>query len=90
MLYEVITIGIPGILFAILYVIYSQYMSRRGGDNINHDAHLLGAVFGFVYVITSYSIHYTKLYDSQLALVCNRARCGSALGFVVVFSYNFV
>jgi membrane associated rhomboid family serine protease len=41
-------IGIPGIIFAVLYIIYSQYMSRRGGDNINHDAHFLGAVFGFV------------------------------------------
>jgi membrane associated rhomboid family serine protease len=40
---------IPGILFAILYLIYSQYMSRRGGDNINHDAHFLGAIFGFVF-----------------------------------------
>jgi len=42
-------IGIPGILFAILYVIYSQYMSRKGGDNIDHDAHLLGALFGFIF-----------------------------------------
>lgn len=42
-------IPIPGIIFAILYIIYSQYMSKRGGDNINHDAHLLGAVFGFVF-----------------------------------------
>jgi membrane associated rhomboid family serine protease len=42
-------IGIPGILFAVLYIIYSQYMSRRGGDNINHDAHLLGALFGFFF-----------------------------------------
>ncbi len=41
-------IGIPGIVFAVVYIIYSQYMSRRGGDNINHDAHFLGAVFGFV------------------------------------------
>lgn len=42
-------LGIPGIIFAILYVIYSQYMSRKGGDNIDHDAHLLGALFGFVF-----------------------------------------
>jgi membrane associated rhomboid family serine protease len=40
---------IPGIIFAVLYLIYSQYMSRRGGDNINHDAHFLGAIFGFVF-----------------------------------------
>jgi membrane associated rhomboid family serine protease len=42
-------IGIPGIIFAVLYIIYSQYASRRGGDNINHEAHILGAVFGFAF-----------------------------------------
>ena len=42
-------IPIPAIVFGVLYIIYSQYMSKRGGDNINHDAHLLGAVFGFVF-----------------------------------------
>ncbi|MBN1599609.1 MAG: rhomboid family intramembrane serine protease [Bacteroidales bacterium] len=42
-------IGIPGIILGIIYLVYSQYMSRKGGDNINHDAHFLGAVFGFVY-----------------------------------------
>lgn len=41
-------ICIPGIIFAVLYLIYSQYMSKKGGDNINHDAHFLGAVFGFI------------------------------------------
>jgi membrane associated rhomboid family serine protease len=42
-------IPMPGIIFAVLYVIYSHYMSRRGGDNIAHEAHLLGAIFGFVF-----------------------------------------
>lgn len=42
-------IPIPGIIFAVLYVIYSHIMGKRGGDNVNHDAHLLGAVFGFVF-----------------------------------------
>ena len=40
---------VPGIVFAILYLVYSQYMSRRNVDNINHDAHFVGAVFGFVF-----------------------------------------
>jgi membrane associated rhomboid family serine protease len=42
-------IPIPAIIFALLYLVYSQYMSRRGGDNINHDAHFLGAIFGFIF-----------------------------------------
>jgi membrane associated rhomboid family serine protease len=42
---------IPAILFGVLYLIYSQYKSRRGNDNVNHDAHFIGAVFGFIYPI---------------------------------------
>lgn len=46
-----IPIYIPAVLFGILYLVYSSYMSRRGGGNINHDAHFYGAVFGFVYTL---------------------------------------
>ncbi len=42
-------VPIPGIVFGILYVLYSQYMGRRGGDHINHHAHLYGALFGFIF-----------------------------------------
>ena len=42
---------IPGILFGVLYLAYCQYMARQGGDNINHNAHFYGAVFGFVFPI---------------------------------------
>ncbi len=45
-------IGIPGILAGIAYLIYSSYMDKRGGDNINHNAHFWGAVFGFIFPIT--------------------------------------
>ncbi len=42
---------IPGIVFGILYLIYSSYMGRRANDNINHDAHFWGAIFGFVFPV---------------------------------------
>lgn len=42
-------IPIPGIIFGALYLAYSHYMSKRDGDHINHDAHFIGAVFGFIY-----------------------------------------
>ena len=48
-LYFFAVIPIPGIVFGILYLVYSSYMSRRNRDNINHDAHFLGAVYGFFF-----------------------------------------
>jgi membrane associated rhomboid family serine protease len=33
-------------LFGVLYLIYCAYMSRSSRDNINHDAHLFGAIAG--------------------------------------------
>lgn len=43
-------IRIPGLLFAVLYVIYCVYMSKNGQDNVNHDAHLWGSLVGLVLV----------------------------------------
>ena len=37
---------LPAFIFGGLYMLYTWYMSRRGGDMINHDAHLYGALFG--------------------------------------------
>ena len=42
-------IPIPGILFGLIYLFYCQYMAKRGGDNINHNAHFYGAVYGFIF-----------------------------------------
>ena len=44
-------IPIPGILFGLLYLAYCQYMARQGSDNINHNAHFYGAIYGFLFPI---------------------------------------
>ncbi|WP_346321005.1 rhomboid family intramembrane serine protease [Chitinophaga sp. YIM B06452] len=44
-------IKVWAILYAVLFLIYSAYMSKRGGDGINHDAHFWGAVLGLVFPI---------------------------------------
>ena len=41
-------ICIPGFILGGLYLIYSYYQGRRAGSNINHDAHLVGSVFGIL------------------------------------------
>ncbi|MDR1172469.1 MAG: rhomboid family intramembrane serine protease [Bacteroidales bacterium] len=42
-------IPIKAFIFGPLYLLYSYYSARRANDHINHDAHLLGAVFGFCF-----------------------------------------
>ncbi len=44
-----IPIPIPGYLFGLAYLVYSHYMSKKSNDNVNHDAHLTGAIFGFLF-----------------------------------------
>lgn len=44
-------IKMPAIIYAVLFLAYSIYMSKRGGDNVNHDAHLWGSLFGIVFTI---------------------------------------
>jgi membrane associated rhomboid family serine protease len=39
---------IPGIVFGVGYLVYSYQMGKRKTDNVAHDAHFLGAVFGFI------------------------------------------
>ncbi len=44
-------IPVPAILYGVLFLVYSAYMSKKGKDNINHSAHLWGAVVGIVFTI---------------------------------------
>ena len=41
----------PAIIYAVLYIAYSIYMDRKGGDNINHSAHLWGAAYGVLFLL---------------------------------------
>lgn len=46
-----IPIPVPAFIFAGLYVWYSIWMDKRGGDNINHSAHLWGALYGVMFTL---------------------------------------
>jgi len=42
---------IPGYLYAILYLLYSQYSMKNKEDNIGHDAHIGGAISGTICMV---------------------------------------
>jgi membrane associated rhomboid family serine protease len=41
---------IPGFVFAPLFLIISYILDKKGKDNINHSAHIFGALFGLAFV----------------------------------------
>lgn len=49
MLYLFLVIPCPAIVAGILYLAYSSYAAKKGGDNIDHLAHFGGAIFGIVF-----------------------------------------
>lgn len=46
-----IPVYMAGFLFGILYLLISGWLDKRGGDNINHSAHIFGALFGIAFTI---------------------------------------
>jgi membrane associated rhomboid family serine protease len=46
-----IPIYVAGFIFGILYLFVSGWLDKRGGGNINHSAHIFGALFGIGFTI---------------------------------------
>ena len=42
-------VPVPGLVFAIGYLVYSTWRSYRAADSVNHDAHLGGALYGALF-----------------------------------------
>jgi len=41
-------IGIPSFIFGLLFIIASLYLAKKNNDAIAHDAHISGAIWGFI------------------------------------------
>ncbi len=50
-IYVFFALPIPAIIYAVLYTAYSIYMDRQGQDNVNHSAHLWGALYGVIFTL---------------------------------------
>jgi membrane associated rhomboid family serine protease len=59
--------GIPAVLFGILYLIYCNYASKNARDNVNHDAHMFGALSGLLITIIL-NPHIVSTFVQQITL----------------------
>lgn len=48
-----IPVMIPGFMFGFIYLVVSSILDRRGGGNINHSAHIWGALYGIGFLIVT-------------------------------------
>ncbi|MFY0688911.1 MAG: rhomboid family intramembrane serine protease [Cyclobacteriaceae bacterium] len=45
---------LPGFILGGLYIVYSYTQGKNMSDNINHDAHLFGAIYGIIFGLAVY------------------------------------
>ncbi len=63
-----VPIPIPGPIFAVGYVLLSSFLARRGGGKVSHEAHIGGALVGFVIAGILSPDGFLPLFDRLTAL----------------------
>lgn len=54
--------NIPAFIYGFLYIALSAYLDKRGTGNINHSAHLFGALYGIAFIVIACMLaHYPIL-----------------------------
>lgn len=69
-LYGIPFLCFPGVLWAIIYLAYSYYQSKKGQDFINHDAHLWGGIWGIVFTILTVPSSFISFFE-QISRLLN-------------------
>jgi membrane associated rhomboid family serine protease len=64
-----IPIPIPAPVFAVGYILLSTYLMRRGAGNVSHEAHIGGALAGFLLAGILYGPGYEPLLQRMLRFI---------------------
>lgn len=82
-------IKLSALLFAVIYVIYCIYMGKQNQDNVNHDAHLWGSVFGLVFTLLIVGVLRSDLFpyileDLKNPSITGRRELGAVLEYLLI------
>ncbi len=69
-------IGISALLYAVLFVWYCVYMGKQSKDNVNHDAHLWGSLFGLAFTFMLISVLQPGLFGGIMEQLKNPSLFG--------------
>lgn len=64
-------IKISATIYAILFIVYCVYMGKRAQDNVNHDAHLWGSVYGLIFTLLLIAIQQPVLFEGIIDEISN-------------------
>ena len=68
-LYGIDFLCFPGIIWAVIYLVYSYQKSKKSTDHINHDAHFWGAMFGVAFTLIAVPQSLSIFFDQILRLL---------------------
>lgn len=74
-----IPIPIPDYIYAVLFILGSYYLMKKGNDNIGHDAHIGGAFTGLIYAISVIPWVFLQEFPLIVAML---------LPFVILYLYD--
>jgi membrane associated rhomboid family serine protease len=60
-----IPLPMPAYIFAVIYLLYSIYMDKRQSNNVNHMAHIWGALWGVAFMVLAFP-HSITLFFEQI------------------------
>jgi membrane associated rhomboid family serine protease len=59
---------LPSVVFGVIYLVYSAVMARRAKDNIGHNAHFWGAIFGIAFTTAMKPVLAVSFYQQIMNL----------------------
>lgn len=63
-------------VYAVLFLVYCIYMGKQSMDNVNHDAHFWGALFGLAYTLVLVAVLQKELFTQIIEKLRNPSLFG--------------